>query len=504
MRVDVTVIGSGFAGSILAWILAAQGRSVLIVDRAKHPRFAIGESSTPIADTILKKLGETYRLKPLADLSCWGTWQDSHPELPCGRKRGFSYLVHDSGQQFQETAVGEKSLLVAASPTDFRSDTHWHRSTLDEFLWSHAVEAGVMDRTGYQIIDISRCEVDSLGNGESYKIRCAAAGNVLSGTEKVLSEAQEEPSVEDVFEFKTDWIVDASGSSGSLSKFFPVQDRTHQLKLRTHAWFGHFGGVKSWLEVVDASRRIDFENPFSVDDAAQHHLLSDGWMWMLRFNHGVTSVGYTAPLDTPLVGLDVLLKRYPMIGDMMGSAECVAPDSGIVQTKRLQRWLEPVAACRCVMLPTASLTLDPLHSTGIAHALAGVERLATVILDAKDHAIELARYSEVLMHEARFLDQVVQMAYRNLSRFDRFTVACMVYFAAAIRCEETYQAGMTPSHLWNAGDEAFCEFVHWVDSVLDQADGVMVERIRDRMEQWNNAGLMDPGVGNRFAYTATK
>ena len=52
-RYDIIVVGSGFSGSLLAWILASQGRSVLLIDRSKHPRFAVGESSTPTADFLL-------------------------------------------------------------------------------------------------------------------------------------------------------------------------------------------------------------------------------------------------------------------------------------------------------------------------------------------------------------------------------------------------------------------------------------------------------------------
>ncbi|MEY4567785.1 MAG: hypothetical protein RLY14_2755, partial [Planctomycetota bacterium] len=51
---DVTILGSSFSGSLLAWILASQGMRVLLLDRNKHPRFAIGESSTPVADYLVE------------------------------------------------------------------------------------------------------------------------------------------------------------------------------------------------------------------------------------------------------------------------------------------------------------------------------------------------------------------------------------------------------------------------------------------------------------------
>src|SRR5512134_352451 len=31
--------------------------------------------------------------------------------------------------------------------------------------------------------------------------------------------------------------------------------------------------------------------PYPLDDAALHHVFDGGWMWVLRFNNGVTSAG---------------------------------------------------------------------------------------------------------------------------------------------------------------------------------------------------------------------
>ena len=45
---DIAIVGSGFAGSLLAMIARRLGRSVVLIERGKHPRFVIGESSTPL------------------------------------------------------------------------------------------------------------------------------------------------------------------------------------------------------------------------------------------------------------------------------------------------------------------------------------------------------------------------------------------------------------------------------------------------------------------------
>jgi FADH2 O2-dependent halogenase len=50
---DVAIVGSGFAGSLTALALLRRGQRVALVERGRHPRFAIGESSTPLANLLL-------------------------------------------------------------------------------------------------------------------------------------------------------------------------------------------------------------------------------------------------------------------------------------------------------------------------------------------------------------------------------------------------------------------------------------------------------------------
>ena len=65
---DVAIIGSGFGGSLTALILKRLGLKPLLIERARHPRFALGESSTPLADLVLKQLAQTYDLPELLPL----------------------------------------------------------------------------------------------------------------------------------------------------------------------------------------------------------------------------------------------------------------------------------------------------------------------------------------------------------------------------------------------------------------------------------------------------
>src|SRR6187431_2214824 len=141
LNVDVAIVGSGFGGSLTALLLARVGLSSVLIDRSSHPRFAIGESSTPNADLALLAISRTYDLPRLAPLAKYGTWQQAYPHVVCGLKRGFSYFHHRPGESFRPVSDHANELLVTASPDDARSDTHWLRSDVDAFFAAEATRA---------------------------------------------------------------------------------------------------------------------------------------------------------------------------------------------------------------------------------------------------------------------------------------------------------------------------------------------------------------------------
>ncbi len=297
-------------------------------------------------------------------------------------------------------------------------------------------------------------------------------------------------------------MIDASGQAGVLARLTAAADLSNELQTQTHAVYAHFADVGSWTEHLGQLGIDTSTDPFDADDAAQHHLLDGGWLWMLRFNNRCTSVGYTAPLSHPLDW-----SGYPSIESMFHGAAVVGPDGGPRSSRRLQRLFDPLVGDRCLMLPTAATTIDPLHSTGIAHALAGVDRIATLITEtvAGQRSTVAAAYARAVLDETRLLDRLVSTAYATMHDFSRFTVACMLYFAGAIGCEERYQRGETPARLFSGDDLAFRTLVDDVcRRLLDPSTCEFEDEIRERLRPWNTAGLMDPAVANRYAYTATK
>ncbi len=62
-KFDVVIIGGGPAGSASGALLAQAGKSVLIVEREKFPRFHIGESLIPFGNEVLRDMGVWEKLE---------------------------------------------------------------------------------------------------------------------------------------------------------------------------------------------------------------------------------------------------------------------------------------------------------------------------------------------------------------------------------------------------------------------------------------------------------
>src|SRR3954470_2961008 len=60
---DALIIGAGPAGTAAATILAEHGRSVLVLEREKFPRYHVGESLLPFTFYPLQRLGLIDRMR---------------------------------------------------------------------------------------------------------------------------------------------------------------------------------------------------------------------------------------------------------------------------------------------------------------------------------------------------------------------------------------------------------------------------------------------------------
>src|ERR1043166_9762692 len=216
-RFEIAIVGSGFAGALLARILTRLGYDVVLLERGTHPRFAIGESSTPLANLSLERIGLRYGLDDCYGLATHGRWLAKYPELRRGLKRGFTFYRHHPGRAFEERGLDSERLLVAASPDDSIADSHWFRADVDHHFVREAVTAGV----------------DYRDNVELTTADFSSTGAELNGTRRG-----------EKFTVRASFVVDASGPGGFLARQLAIPSGLNATLTRAALVYSHFDDVQ--------------------------------------------------------------------------------------------------------------------------------------------------------------------------------------------------------------------------------------------------------------------
>jgi FADH2 O2-dependent halogenase len=456
---DIAVVGSGFAGSLLAMIAKRLGHSVVLIEKGAHPRVVIGESSTPLSNLLLEDLATRYDLPRLKPLSKWGSWQRSYAHVACGLKRGFTFHHHVLGAPVSPGPERKDQLLVAASPRDEIADTHWYRADFDHFLVQEAEKLGVEYVDHVALHRIS-------DDGKEVRLEGRRSGRDV--------------------EFRARFVVDATGPRGFLHKALGLSEVELPDYPRTQALFSHFSGVRR-LEETSFSR-VDEAPPYPIDDAAVHHVFEGGWIWVLRFNNGLTSAGVAATdeLASKLSFADGakawerILALIPALREQFIAAKTERP---FVCLPRISFRSSEIAGKNWALLPSAAGFVDPLLSTGFPLTLLGVTRLAEAI--EKDWGTQ--RFGEHLRSYAAQTDgelvataRLVAGLYANMNNFPVFVSLTLLYFAAASFSETARRLGKP--HL--AASFLLCD-----DPVFGPACTRLIERARHPLTEDESAEL---------------
>ncbi len=408
---DITVIGSGFGGSLLSMIARRMGLSVLLLEKGEHPRFAIGESTSPLANLMLEQLALRYDLPAILPLTTFGAWKRAYPHIGCGLKRGFTYFHHRKGVAYEVASDRGNQLMVAASPNDRVADTHWLRADVDQFLMLQAVKAGADYRDNVNL------EAPQWHEEGTTTLRGAQRGVAFNATTKL--------------------VVDATGPRSFLSKALSIPESGFADYLATRGLYTHFTGVRR-CESLPGFRSPGMA-PYPMDDAALHHVFEGGWMWVLRFGNGITSAGVaiTAALADEIGLIDGepawkrFLARYPAVAEQFVDA---TPTRPFVYAPRLTYRASRAAGRGWALLPSAAAFVDPLFSTGIPLTLSGIERLCDVLegsWDCTTMEANLKEYGNTTLREADSTADFIGACYAAMPNFPIFTALSMFYFAAS-------------------------------------------------------------------------
>ncbi|HTI68442.1 MAG TPA: tryptophan 7-halogenase [Candidatus Limnocylindria bacterium] len=475
---DLAVIGSSFSGSLTAIIARRLGYRVLLLERGQHPRFAIGESSTPLAALLWESLATRFDLPRLLPLAKWGTWQATYPKIGCGLKRGFTFLHHRLDQGKTSSRDRENELLVAASPNDSIADTHWYRPDFDQFLVQEAISAGV------EYVD--RTEITNWQRGSAF--------HRLTGTQLGV------PVV-----FTSRWLVDATGPRGFAHRHLDLHETSFTGYPQTEAHFSHFRQVDRWDETFP----LPGEPPYPLDDAALHHVFEDGWMWVLRFNNGITSAGFALKKEAASQGSIPLeqrwkrrLERLPQVARQFQRA---IPIRRFESTPQLSYRANSAVGERFVLLPMAAGFVDPLLSTGFPLTLLGIERLSE---SWARHGLDtpISHYEEETFGDLDATAALIGTLYASLDRPRVFQSLSMLYFAAASYTETARRLGrpaLAPGFLLRKHPSFGPGTLECLRLARQGHSDAVDSRVKQVIEPFNIAGLADPAKANWYPARAS-
>ena len=403
-QVDCVVIGGGPAGSCFAGIVQkyAPQQSVLVLEKARFPRWHIGESTIPVANGVLRDLGVLDRIRAAGFVAklgvtfVWGQdrepWQADFLAIRESARRSTAEQIIDvTGQSFGDL-LGDPDNASDALARPFTA-FNVLRSEFDQILLEHARELGAQVCEGHQVVAVTPVLGDD-GEQIGLDVRWRRDDGVEGCT-------------------RAGFVLDASGLSHLMTRGQREFDDT----LNNFACFGYLSGAQ-WKVTYNGTREATTVFVASIDD---------GWIWYFPVRDDVLSVGVVTNTRHFKSGLERVELEQWFWEHLRGCPE-LAP---LVRDAWLRDDILPnnrrVAACRdwssrarapigegWAAAGDAAIFLDPVLSTGVTLALQTGHRAAYTYLSTLGS--DRARTRELWQAYARFL-QAEYGAYRTLVRY---------------------------------------------------------------------------------------
>ena len=315
---DVVVIGGGPAGSTAAALLARRGYKIIALEKARHPRFHIGESLLPMNLPIFERLGVLEKVQAL------GVFKPG-ADFEADNERGYNTYAF--------------ARAIGASPP--HAYQVW-RQDFDKMLYDHARDCGADAREGHEVL-----QVEQLGTRET---------RLNVKTDEGRS-----------YDIQARYVVDASGRDALLSarKKIRRKNNLHQ----SAAIFGHFqGAARRAGEDAGNISIYRFDHGWMWMIPLPNGVMSVGAVCRpeyLKQRKGRTTEFL---IDT--------LKQNPGLWQRVENAQLIGE---VRVTGNYSYDSKQMGGLGWILVGDAFAFLDPVFSSGVYLAMSGAEQAAAVV-----------------------------------------------------------------------------------------------------------------------------
>ena len=391
---DVVIVGSGLAGSVSATILARQGASVVLVDAASHPRFAVGESMIPSLIEWLHILADRFDVPELHHML--SVKAITHSIGPFhGKKQSFGFIKHTPGQE-----PDPREATMFSIPRLITDASHLFRQDTDSYYFNVAAKYGSTTRQNWRVADLDFDDDGVTVTGQNGEV------------------------------FRARYLIDASGYRSLLAEKFDLREKPARFKHHSRSLFTHYIGIKPFDDV--SHHPASLRPPTPWHSGTLHHLIERGWFWIIPFDNikesknPLCSVGltfdervYPKPTDmTPDEEFNHYLDMYPAVKRQFVGAQRVRE---WVSTDRLQYSSKHSVGYRWCLMSHAAGFIDPLYSRGLSNTFEVVNALCSRLLEAladDDFAMERFEYVDRLERGLlQYNDDMVNSSFISFSHF---------------------------------------------------------------------------------------
>ena len=374
---------------MIAAILAKKNLNVLIIDPEPHPKFSIGEATTPDAGCKFKIIGEKYGVPEISYLSNFNDLK-TKVSRNCGIKKSFSFLYHE---EHKRHAPENSHQFPGPDNGVLGPDCHLFRQDTDGYMFYVALQKG------------AKSILDSVLDIEFEEERVTA---VCKSGKRI----------------ECRYIVDAAGYNSVISRKLGLR-RTGCLKTNSRTIFSHMINVGR-LDNFNSQARHSFH------ESTLHHVFNGGWFWVIPFdNHEesgnpICSVGlllnrniHPKARGTPKEEFYHFVNQFPSVKKQLRLA---TPVRGWVRSERLQYSSESVTGHRFCLSANSAGFVDPLFSSGLGLTISMTDLIADKILTAfRSNDFDITNFKSIenfFNKSLQHYDEVISRAYESFSDYN--------------------------------------------------------------------------------------